>query len=206
MSAPHELIAEAKALHARILDAHAAYRRSERGLALLLARMANEKLFLVLGYASLRDYGEQVLDLSPRKTMGLAALGRQLPDLPAIDTALSAGEIGWTKARELLRVVTPENEAAWVARAREVTSRELERFVAAARPGDAPSEDALKGPSRERLVFEMDAVEAEQVRMVLAAIRAGAGVTRDEVSDGSLLAQMAQRVLHDTGSRRCSPL
>jgi len=198
MSAPHDLVSQAEDLHARILDAHAAYRRSERDLALLLAEMDRERLYLVLGYASLRDYGEQVLDLSPRKTMGLAALGRQLPDLPVVDAALSAGEIGWTKARELLRVVTPESQVAWVEKAKAVTSRDLERYVSAARPGDAPSDDAPKGPSRERLVFEMDAVEAEQVRVALAAMRAATGVTRDEVSDGALLAQMAQRVLHDT--------
>jgi len=197
MSAPHDLVAEAEALHARILDALTVYRRSERDLALLLAEMDREKLYLVLGYASLRDYGEQVLDLSPRKTVGLAALGRQLPGLPAIDAALSAGEIGWTKARELLRVVTTDNEEAWVARATETTSRDLERMVTASRPGDAPGDDALKGPARERLVFEMEAVEAEQVRIVLAAIRAAACVKREEVSDGTLLAQMAQRVLHD---------
>jgi len=197
MSAPHELVAEAEALHARILEAHAAYRRSERDLALLLAEMGRERLYLTLGYGSLRDYGEQVLELSPRKTAGLAALGRQLPELPVLDAAFCAGEIGWTKARELLRVVTPDNEAAWVDRAKSVTSRDLERHVAAARPADEPGDDPLKGPSRVRLAVEMDAVEAEQVRIVLAAIRAATGVTREEVDDGTLLAQMAQRVLHD---------
>jgi len=197
MSAPHDLVTEAQDLHARILDAHAACCCCERNLAFLLAEMNRNKLYLVLGFASLRDYGEQVLDLSPRKTAGLAALGRQLPDLPAVDAAFRAGEIGWTKARELLRVVTPENEAAWVDKAKAVTNRDLERHVSAARPGDDPTDDPLKGPARVRLVVEMDAVEAEQVRTVLAAIRVATGVTREEVSDGALLAQMAQRVLHD---------
>ncbi|MBW2258436.1 MAG: HNH endonuclease, partial [Deltaproteobacteria bacterium] len=197
MSAPHQLVSQAEALHARILDAHAAYRRSERDLALLLAKMASEKLFLVLGYASLRDYGEQVLDLSPRKTRGLAAVGRGLSDLPAVDAAFSSGEIGWTKARELLRVVTTENEASWVERAKQATSRELERMVSVSRPGDEPTDDALKGPSRQRLVLEMDATEAEMIRVALAAMRAATGVSREEVSDGTLLAQMAQRAIHD---------
>ncbi|MBW2254849.1 MAG: HNH endonuclease [Deltaproteobacteria bacterium] len=201
MSAPHELVSQAQALHARILDAHVAYRRSERDLALLLAKMAGEKLFLVLGYASLRDYGEQVLDLSPRKTAGLAALGRQLPELPAVDAAFAAGEIGWTKARELLRVVTPENEATWVARAKETTSRELERFVSASRPGDEPTDDALKGPSRVRLVLEMEATDMELLRDALAAVRAATGLSREEVSDGALLGQISQRVLHDMGGQ-----
>ncbi|MBW2254770.1 MAG: HNH endonuclease [Deltaproteobacteria bacterium] len=201
MSAPHELVSQAEALHACILDAHAAYRRSERDLAFLLAKMAHEKLFLVLGYASLRDYGEQVLDLSFRKTQGLAALGRQLPDLPVVDAAFAAGEIGWTKARELLRVVTPETEEAWVVRARQTTSRELERFVSASRPGAEPTDDALKGPSRVRLVLEMEATDLEVFRDALAAVRVATGVSREEVSDGTLLAQITQRVLHDIEER-----
>lgn len=70
------------------------------------------------------------------------------------------------KARELIRVVTPETEPAWVGRGRAmaVTSRVLERDVAEANLGDpAPAGDPVSKriPARGRVWFEMEAADAE---------------------------------------------
>ena len=46
----------------------------------------------------------------------------------------------------------------------------------------------------------MEPAEAEQVKAALAALRAAAGVSREEVGDGALLAQLAARVLEDMDS------
>ena len=188
-------------LDARILCAHNQLRRAERDLALLLAEMEGARRYLELGFANVYNYARTRravrLDLEPRKTRGLVRIGRALPGLPCIDQAMASGALCWTKARELLSVVTPETEAAWVDEARHLTSRALELKVAAHAMGEPPSKDALKESGPVRLVFTMEPVEAEQVRTALAAIRAASGVSSDEVGDGAMLAQMAGRVIAD---------
>ena len=93
-------------LDARILCAHNQLRRAERDLALLLAEMEDTRRYLELGYASVYDYARTRLDLEPRKTRGLIRIGRALPEMPCIDQAMASGALCWTKARELLSVVT----------------------------------------------------------------------------------------------------
>jgi hypothetical protein len=187
----------ARQLDERILRAHARLRRAERDLALLLAELAERGHHLTLGYASVFDYAQHKLQLEPRKTRGLLRIGRALPALPLLDEALASGALAWTKARELMAVVTAENEAAWIALAARSTSRELERTVAAHSPGERPDEERPKPAGPLRLDFSMEPAEAEQLRAALSALRAAAGVSRDELGDGALLAQMAARVLDD---------
>ena len=200
MHAAHHQLAEARELDRRILETHALLSRAERDLALLLAEMAEKKHFLDLGYANVGQYAEVKLSLEPRKTRGLVRIGRALPELPLLDQAFASGALCWTKARELLAVITPEVETEWVELACQSTSRELERAVAAHRPGELPSGDEVKEAGPVRLSFSMEPVEAEQVRAALAAIRAATGVSWEEVGDGALLAQMATRVNSDLES------
>ncbi len=190
-------LTEASKLDERIRTAHTQLRRAERDLALLLAQMSAGGLFLDLGYASIHDYARTTLQLEDRKTRALLRIGRALPDLPRLDRALASGALGWTKARELLSVLSPENEEAWIELARRSTSRELERKVAAHRAGEDPSDAEIRPSGSVRLVFSMEPCEAEQLRAALAALRSAAGVSRDEVGDGALLSQAAARVLHD---------
>ena len=200
MQIAHHQLAEALELDKLILETHALLSRAERDLALLLAQMAEKKHFLDLGYANVGQYAEVKLSLEPRKTRGLVRIGRALPDLPLLDQALASGALCWTKARELLAVVTPEVEAEWVELACQSTSRELERAVAAHSSGERPSDEAVRESGPVRLSFSMEPVEAEQLRTLLAAIRASAGVSREEVGDGALLAQVATRMLDELHS------
>jgi len=47
--------------------------------------------------------------------------------------AIASGDLGYTKAREIVKVASPENETGWVAAARESSRRELEKKVAVAK-------------------------------------------------------------------------
>ncbi len=143
------------------------------------------------------DYAWNKLDLDHRKTRGLLRLGRTLPELPLLDEALQQGELSWTKAREQLAVVTPETQQAWVELARRTTSRKLEREVAAHLPGELPTGEKLKDSGPVRLVFTAEPVEAELVRTAIAALRTASGVSKEEVPDGALLADMGQRILDE---------
>jgi 5-methylcytosine-specific restriction endonuclease McrA len=184
-------------LHARILQAHATYRQTEHTLAVLLAQMA-QGLYEDFGYASITAYAARELDLSARKTKALVYLGRRLPELAVLDSAFAAGELSWTKARELLRVVTKDNESEWVERARHTTSRELEAHVSSVALGDRPPRpDRVRAPQRTRITVAIDAQDAEVVRACLAMLRQACGLNEEEIDDGALLAEMARRILHD---------
>ena len=187
-----------RSLHAELVAACRALHRAEHRAATLLARCEEERVHLELGYASVRDYAERELGLQAHKAMDLLRLGRALPDFPVLAAALAAGEIAWTKARELLRVLTADNEAAWVEAARTRSSRELEHAVASSLVGEAPPHvGSPKAPARVRVVFTLDTVDAEVLRAALAQVRAATGVSREDVDDGALLASLARRALHD---------
>src|SRR6476659_2122291 len=125
----------------------------------------------------------------------LAAIGRRLPDLPATSAAMAAGKLDKPKLRTVLRVLTPENEGAWLDRAKDLTNRELENLVRDARRGEAPppaNDPVPLAPARVRVSLEMDACELDLVRRAILAIRQRAGVDEDELDDGACLAQIAQ--------------
>ncbi len=197
-------LAEARDLDRRILETHAQLSRAERDLALLLAELADKRHFLDLGYANVRQYAEVKLSLEPRKTRGLVAVLESRSGSAAKSSGSWLGLIArrrrWWLPKNVGGRFTPEVEAEWVELAFQSTSRELERAVAAHRPGEPPSGEAVKEAGPVRLSFDMEPVEAEQVRALLSALRAAAGMSRDEVGDGALLAQVATRVLGELDS------
>lgn len=185
-------------LHDQLLAARRDQRRAEFKVATLLVEMADAKLYAALGYASLLNYADLALGLSPRVARDLLALGRGIVDLPILATALQAGELDWTKAREIVRVATPETERAWVDRAQTVSCRVVESEVAFAMVGELPPEgppDATRKPARGRVVFRMEAADAEVLRTALAVLRANSNLDGTEISDGALLAAMARTTL-----------
>jgi hypothetical protein len=69
--------------------------------------------------------------LSARELYELAHVDALLAKLPAIDAALTEGRLGWTKARRLCRVATPEDEGRWLAAAATLSAAELAQQVRA---------------------------------------------------------------------------
>ncbi len=201
-------IAEAQSLHQRILAQRVAHRQAEHQLAVLLAELSDRRLFAELGYASVGEYGVEVLDLPKRTTRDLVRIGRRLDELPALAAALSAGELDWTKAREVVSIATPETAAAWVARALTVSSRVLEREVAHARVGELPPAEGVppeRGPERVRVVLEMQASDAEVLYQAIALCRAQSDLDREELDDGALLAMIANNYVHAAAAREDTP-
>lgn len=186
------LALDPRELHAHLVAAARTHRASAGVLAAGLALCAESRAFVALGYATLTDYAVAELRLAPREARDYLGLGRQLGRLPALAAALDRGEIGWTKAREVARVAVRDTEAAWILRANEVNSRTLEAEVSAAAPGDFPRPlGTVRPPDRVRMVFEVDASDADIIRKMLAEKRAQIGATADELSDGAILAAAA---------------
>jgi hypothetical protein len=82
---------------------------------------------LRLGYVRLRDWAVERLGLSARTLRDLARMDAALAELPGLERAFVAGELSWAKVRLLARVALPGDEARWLALARRLRVRALER-------------------------------------------------------------------------------
>jgi hypothetical protein len=109
-----------------------------------LLDLAERRLFRELGYSSVMHYGTRALGLSPAGVWDRLRTARAPRMLPAVAAAVRQGQLSWCKAREVIRVATPETAAAWVERAQSLSCRELEAAVAS----EKPSESAAPGAAR----------------------------------------------------------
>lgn len=100
-----------------------------RVLAAVAARLIETKAYERLCYARLSDYARERAGLSARQLQELAKVHRALAGLPGLERALIEGVLPWSKLRLLARVATAEDEDAWIARARVLSTRQLEREV-----------------------------------------------------------------------------
>ena len=118
-------------------------------LARLLHRLESGSGYLALGFARLTDYTTERLGLPVRRVQTLLALARRLGGLPRLTTAFEAGHVSLSQVQLLLRVVTPDTEGDWIARATAMTVRRLEAAVREAETSAAGAKEAEPAPSRE---------------------------------------------------------
>src|SRR5262245_49363334 len=123
-------------------------------LARLLLRLDEASGYLDLGFSRLQDYAAERLGLTARRVQVLLALARRLRALPRTASAYEAGTVSESQVRLLLRVVSPETEAAWLGKAAALNVRLLEREVRAALAADA------EAPAAEAPVAEVPGTEA----------------------------------------------
>jgi len=130
---PYRPGADAATAHAALLAALAALHSAEGCAALWFADIEARGLYRDLGHSSMAQYAEVALRFSPAKTAQFLRLASRLRELPALRAALAAGRLGWTKARAVGRVATPQTEQLWIANAQKLTRDDLEARVVAAR-------------------------------------------------------------------------
>jgi hypothetical protein len=113
-----------------------------RVLAAIAARLVATKAWQRLCYARLSDYARERPGISARQLQELARVHRVLAGLPALERALLANALPWSKVRLVARVATPDDEQAWIARARGQPTRRLEQEVRALARGPEPEAEA----------------------------------------------------------------
>jgi hypothetical protein len=99
------------------------------------------RLWRQFGHVSLADYMVQELGYSSHRVAEeRLRLANALPALPKISEAIQNGELNFSKAKELVRIATPETEQAWIGKAQNLNVREVEQAVAGHAKGDLPGD------------------------------------------------------------------
>lgn len=122
------------------------------------------QLWRQFGYASLIEYMERELLYTPRAAVERLRVANMIEDLPAIEAALQQGELSFSGARELSRVVTPETQQAWLDAARGKNVREVEGLVSGHKRGDTPDDPIDEELVTQVLRFEVTKATAAIVK------------------------------------------
>ncbi|MFO0985596.1 MAG: DUF222 domain-containing protein, partial [Planctomycetota bacterium] len=123
------------------LDIKEAREQEEQGEYLCcqyLLRIEASRCYLTWGFASVREYADIELGLTPRQVTERLRVARALGPLPALRQALQTGELSFSAVREITRVATRATEADWVRAACGASARNLERLVTASKDGEVP--------------------------------------------------------------------
>ena len=139
---------------------------------LWFGEVMNRNLYRDLGHSSINQYADQELGFSKSKAGDFIRLAKQLDNLPAVREAVASGEIGYTKAREIVSVATPETQEPWL-KAAKGTRKELIREVKKAKraakvdPGQGellPSSPPVVAPRQLPVRFQVDLTPEQEVR------------------------------------------
>jgi len=110
------------------------YLRTEGLLLMVLIEMRRRKLFAVLNYSGIFDYCERRLNLSRAQAYYFKTVAEKSEEVPEIKQAVVQGELTLSQARRIVPVVTKENHKEWLAKAKSLPQKELEREVTAVNP------------------------------------------------------------------------
>jgi hypothetical protein len=151
----------AQAVHEQLVSSVSAFKQAEQAVVVWFAEMNRRGLYRELGYSSMRQYAVEALGFSETRAGDFLRLAGRLEELPQIRAAVESGQLGYTKARELVGVASPQTEGQWLQEALGSSRRELEQKAAKVRrkarvrraarqtaqaellPADASAEDAL---------------------------------------------------------------
>jgi hypothetical protein len=197
-SAEPEKTSHWQSVHERLLSLGKGRAAHERDTCRWLVAASRLAVHTRAGYASLREYADRVLGLNPRQTEERLRVGRALGDLPLLDAALASGELPWSAVRELTRLATGQTERAWIEWAKPRRVHQIEKAVAARKPGDGPGARPDSSRVKHRLTFEVRAETMALFRDLQDAVRADLGA---EVDQDTLLYEIARRALGGPGDQ-----
>ncbi len=139
----------AAAAHAALQQAVRVMDQARHCAVLWFADIMARGLYRDLGFASIQIYAQQELGFSKTRTGDFVRMARKLDDLPEVKQSLADGKIGYTKAREIIKVATPATEKEWVKAACTSSRRRLVEDVARVR---AQAADLRTSPGQGELI------------------------------------------------------
>jgi len=159
-------------VHASLHQSLAVMDEAHQCAVLWFGEVMRRKLFRDLRYSSINQYAIQELGFSKSRTDDFVRLVRQLENLPAVREAVANGELGYTKAREIVSVALPETQDTWLKVAkgtRKDLVREVKRAKNAAKvdpdQGELlPSLPPVVAPRELPVRFQVDLTPEQEAR------------------------------------------
>ena len=129
-------------IHKKALEIVARYRGCEIELIDILQQADSAGVCYALGYNSLFKYCVDGLGLSEEVAYVFINIARKAKEIPALKEEIRAGNITVSKANRVVVVITETNQSHWLALAKTVSKRQLEKEVATVKPEMAVQEKA----------------------------------------------------------------
>ena len=166
---------------------------------LWFGEILDRQLYKELGYSTIHHYAEQELGFGSSKIYDYLNICRKLKQLPKVKDKVASGALGYTHARELLKVTDEKNQDQWLEVALNNPRKELERQVKQAKRAAA---DQMSGqPSlmpvpashpaasvSTRVGFELSATQLARYEALWEKMRKMGGLPADRAE--ALLAMM----------------
>ena len=125
-------------IHQSALLAALEFKQAEKKLLFALIEVEKNSVHLRMGFSSLFQYAVSSLGLSEAVAYNAIAVARKFREIPE----LPVGEVGISKIRKIVSVLTSENQEEWISKAKTLSSRALEKEVAKVNPKAATPEKA----------------------------------------------------------------
>ncbi len=123
----------ANEVHTAIKTALQTLEKAEQNALLWFGEILHRKLYIELGYSSIKQYALQDLGFSETRFYDFKNLCEKLKDLPKVKAKVESGQLGYSTALVLVKVADKKNEGAWLGVAKEKSRRGLENEVKLAR-------------------------------------------------------------------------
>ncbi len=157
-------ISLADEIHGRAIEISIRYKRAEADLVDVIQQVEDHRVFLKRGHASLFSYVVGELGISESMAYSLITVARKARQVPELKARLQSGEMTLSNARRVATVLTPQNQDEWIAKATELSGRQLEKEIVKLRPQEATPERASYVSSG-RVKLEVGLSEEEMLRL-----------------------------------------
>jgi len=131
------MASELERLHLKAKDSAGRYRRSETELLQVLGEIENLHGYLPLGFNSLFSYCVHYLGLSKAQSYSFMAVAKKGREIPEFKKAVESQDISFSHARKMISVINSENHKQWLAKAKSLPLKALEREIVKENPQPA---------------------------------------------------------------------
>lgn len=154
-------------LHFRALELVKQYQSVEAALVEVLRQIDDRRIYREHGAASLFVYATKVLGLTESVAWNFITVSRATKRSPTLKQAIQNGELSVSKARRITSVLSFENQAEWVEKAKTLSQRNLEKAVAKENPKTlAPERTSYVAENLIKLELGVSEQELEEIKYV----------------------------------------
>jgi len=141
---------------------------------------------------------EREMGYTARAAIERLRVANAIEDLPVIADAMDQGNLSFSGARELTRIVTPQTQEAWLDAAADKSSRQIEEMVRGHKPGDLPSDAPDPSLRTKVLRFEVKLSTAALERQALKKLEKERG---EKLDNDAFIRALFLRVLEGTDAK-----